>query len=124
MEKILPEGEDTKIPMDQYYGEEYDQYAEGTLQQICVCLLCSTLSKPKMSTFFPLTPLKAAGQNYGDDGYPVPSEDEYYQQEPERTQSPSIADSTTKGKPMPTESSFFIFSSKNRYLFRSLFLFY
>ena len=57
---------------------------------------------------------KAAGQAYGDNGYPVPSEDDYYQQEPQASQTPSITDSTTRGKPMPTESSFFIFSSQNR----------
>jgi voltage-dependent calcium channel L type alpha-1D len=67
------------------------------------------------------------GRTYGDEGYPIPSEDEYYQQEPtsgvnggheadgiEVPRSPSI-NSTKKPKPMPKESSFFVFSSKNRF---------
>ena len=69
--------------------------------------------------------LTITGRNYGDEGYPIPNEDDYYQQEPENNgqaaaataevpQSPSISSSTKKTKPMPNESSFFIFSSKNR----------
>jgi hypothetical protein len=110
----LGEGE-TKIAMDQYYMDEYEQYAEGR-------------------------------SHYGDEGYPIPSEDDYYQQEPslnvggvplparplgepgtgsnpvnndncnELQQSPSISSNSSqkKTKPMPKESSFFVFSSKNR----------
>ncbi|XP_059091600.1 muscle calcium channel subunit alpha-1-like isoform X4 [Tigriopus californicus] len=82
---------DTKIPIDQYYPDDYDQYDE-------------------------------VGRTYGADGYAVPSEDEYYQQDPsnaprrvsKRPRSPSIS-SQKKGKPMPKESSFFIFSSQNRF---------
>ena len=57
---------------------------------------------------------QTVGQVYGREGYPIPSEDEYYQQDPDfRARSPSIS-SQKKSKPMPKESSFFIFSSKNK----------
>ena len=93
-------------------------------------------------------PTKNLGRShYGDEGYPIPNEDDYYQQEPslnpqltrggvgdmhvgvpigagnsnpvdncnELQQSPSMStNSTKKSKPMPKESSFFVFSSKNR----------
>ena len=89
-------------------------------------------------------PTKNLGRShYGDEGYPIPNEDDYYQQEPslnpqltrghaglggdhvgvpigvdncnELQQSPSMStNSTKKTKPMPKESSFFVFSSKNR----------
>ena len=60
-----------------------------------------------------------------EDGYPVPDEEEYYQQrDPDgngevagrsrgRARSPSVQ-SQKMSKPMPKGSSFFIFSSKNR----------
>ena len=62
-----------------------------------------------------------------EDGYPVPNEEEYYQQrDPDgngevgnssssrrRARSPSV-ESQKMSKPMPKGSSFFIFSSKNR----------
>ncbi len=95
------------------------------------------------------------GQTYRDDEYPVPSEDEYYQQDPSaarvafgepggggsggangsgdpadgngsveggrkavaahsRSRSSSISSQKRSTKPMPKESSFFLFSSKNR----------
>jgi voltage-dependent calcium channel L type alpha-1D len=83
-------GEEIKIPMDQHYTDDYDQYAEG--------------------------------QTYRGDGYPIPSEDEYYQQEPgwtgdkEDTHSETTSTNSHSDKqPMPKESSLFIFSSKNRY---------
>ena len=63
----------------------------------------------------------------GPEGYRIPSEEDYYQQDPTidpmtsrsnnvevPPQTPSISSSTKKSKPMPKESSFFIFSSKNR----------
>ena len=60
----------------------------------------------------------------GPEGYRIPSEEDYYQQNPtdltgrsngdEAPKSPSISSSTKKSKPMPKESSFFVFSSKNR----------
>ena len=95
---------------------------------------------PWTNAFFAISPV---GQAYGDEGYPIPSEDEYYQQEPggsgsgnggngdaaakgsnghassssshrrRRERHPS-SDSQKKMKPLPKESSFFIFSSKNR----------
>ncbi len=60
--------------------------------------------------------MHAAGdQTYSGEGYPIPNEDDYYQQEPanENNDGSSLS-SAKKGKPMPKESSFFIFSSKNR----------
>ncbi len=97
------------------------------------------------------------GQTYRDDEYPVPSEDEYYQQDPAAARaafgepggggggsgggggggrgsvegdggsvvdpdgvklrsrsSSSVSSHHRSTKPMPKESSFFIFSSKNR----------
>lgn len=90
-EKLAVGDGETKIAMDEY-GLEYDQYAEGP------------------------------------EGYRIPSEEDYYQQDPTidpmtsrsnnvevPPQSPSISSSTKKSKPMPKESSFFIFSSKNRF---------
>ena len=68
---------------------------------------------------FFVSPLTAAAdQAYGGPGYAIPSEEEYYQQEPNNNPEPdnSSMSSTKKGKPMPTESSFFIFSSQNRWL--------
>ncbi|XP_071748883.1 muscle calcium channel subunit alpha-1 isoform X29 [Lepeophtheirus salmonis] len=89
-----------RLSLDQEYSlEDYDQYAE-------------------------------AGQNYGPNDV-IPSEDEYYQQCPSgasnnnnnnNNNSKSLNNvtaispsSTKKGKPLPKESSFFIFSSKNRF---------
>ena len=177
------DGENAKIPIEQYYPDEYDQYDEGTSAALSLAL-CLFPNKKKClneriikdvcslpfglfltpSFFFfscPLTPFPetAVGQSYREDGYPVPSEDEYYQQNPQvayrgagggggggqngaggggaggdadddgavvviegglagggqrrRSRSSSI-DSQKKSKPMPKESSFFIFSSKNR----------
>ena len=67
--------------------------------------------------------IKWKGQTYRGDGYPVPSEDEYYQQEPGWTgdkddnhSETTSANSHSDKQPMPKESSLFIFSSKNRYL--------
>ena len=69
----------------------------------------------------------------GNGAYGEPNEADYYQQkDPDGLDgplggpagpgtphhrgepTPSLADSTVNSKPMPTESSFFIFSSKNR----------
>ncbi len=60
----------------------------------------------------------AGDQTYSGQGYPIPSEDDYYQQEPveEDNDDCSSLSSTRKGKPMPKESSFFIFSSQNRWI--------
>ena len=72
-----------------------------------------------ISSVFFVSPLTAAAdQAYGGPGYAIPSEEEYYQQEPNNNPEPdnSSMSSTKKGKPMPTESSFFIFSSQNRWL--------
>jgi hypothetical protein len=68
------------------------------------------------SVFFVSPQPAAADQTYGVQGYAIPSEDEYYQQEPNNNPEPdnSSMSSNKKGKPMPTESSFFIFSSQNR----------
>ena len=87
------------------------------------CVLCVASAVSVVRCSWPL--LTITGRNYGDEGYPIPNEDDYYQQEPEVNngnagnnaevpQSPSISSSTKKTKPMPNESSFFIFSSKNR----------
>ena len=61
------------------------------------------------------------GQTYEGGGYPVPSEDEYYQQEPRWTgdcdetgSETASVNSHSDKQPMPKESSLFIFSSKNR----------
>ena len=61
------------------------------------------------------------GRTYGGDGYPVPCEEEYYQQEPKWIEDRNDTHSETASvnshsdkQPMPKESSFFIFSSKNR----------
>jgi hypothetical protein len=65
---------------------------------------------------FVLPPFAAADANYGGQGYAIPSEDEYYQQEPNNNPEPdnSSLSSNKKGKPLPAESSFFVFSSQNR----------
>ena len=76
-------------------------------------------------TFYTVLPYGIIiGQTYDGHGYPVPSEDEYYQQDPQgdakaaasetRSESEVSIDSQSDKQPMPKESSFFIFSSKNR----------
>lgn len=108
--------------MDQYYMDEYDQYPEGEIFFdffLCVFFLITLFFCLIGFCFF--TNVWHLGRNYGDEGYPIPNEEDYYEQDPRgqgnpdniEPQSPSIS-STKKTKPMPKESSFFVFSSKNR----------
>ena len=74
--------------------------------------------KPVQALVFLASFLNAAtaDRNYDGQGYPIPNEDDYYQQEPNNNPEPDTSSfsSTKKGKPLPIESSFFLFSAQNR----------
>ena len=54
---------------------------------------------------------------YNEDGYQLPSEEEYYQREYTYKQERSASiSSSSKSKPMPKEYSLFLFSPTNRYI--------
>ena len=55
---------------------------------------------------------------YTEDGYQLPSEEEYYQREyTHKTERSASISSTNKSKPMPKEYSLFIFSHTNRWVY-------